>query len=141
MNVVYNLYIQAKMWWDMVDKLLQTSDKLFFAYLYIFLELSLCSKAVFYILGQERSRKWTDVWRVFLPISSQCSVTILPGNNRKPLFFGCFQMAETLNIGLKLVKLNLYVMSFYEDKILDYTWMIAWMILILITPEWLLEIG
>ena len=50
MDVVYNLYIQVKMWWDIVDKLLHTSDKLFFVYLYVFLELSLYSKAVFYIL-------------------------------------------------------------------------------------------
>ena len=36
---------------------------------------------------------WSDVWRVFLPISSQCSITILPGYIRKPLLLGCFQMA------------------------------------------------
>ena len=39
------------------------------------------------------SVKWTNVWRVSLPISSQFSNTILPRNIRKPLFFGCFQMA------------------------------------------------
>ena len=33
--MLFIIYIQVNMWWDIVDKLLHTSDTLFFVYLYI----------------------------------------------------------------------------------------------------------